>query len=115
MKTVTLGIATRDQVSKRFKAAMGGKSQGSFISFESLETLLKVLSIKRWQIIDALTGIEPVSIREAARLVNRDVKAVHGDIHALLNAGILRKEDNKISFPFDRVRVDFELPQNAVG
>ncbi len=55
------------------------------------------------QIIDALTGIEPVSIREAARLVNRDVKAVHGDIHALLNAGILRKEDNKISFPFDRV------------
>jgi predicted transcriptional regulator len=115
MNTVTLGIATRDQVNKRFKAAMGGKSQGSFISFESLETLLKVLSIKRWQIIDALTGIEPVSIREAARLVNRDVKAVHGDIHALLNAGILRKEDSKIIFPFDRVRVDFELPRIAVG
>jgi predicted transcriptional regulator len=68
---------------------MAGKSQGSFISFESFETLLKVLSIKRWKIIDAITGIEPVSIREAARLVNRDVKAVPGDIHALLDAGVL--------------------------
>ena len=115
MNTVTLGIATRDQVSARFKAAMTGKSQGSFVSFESFETLLKVLTIKRWQIIDALTGIEPVSIREAARLVNRDVKAVHGDIQALLNAGVLRKENNKVSFPYDRVHVDFELPRIAAG
>lgn len=102
MQTVTLRIATRDQVSERFKSAMVGKSQGSFFSFESFETLLKVLSIKRWQIIDALTGKEPVSIRETARLVGRDIKAVHGDIQALLNAGILRKADNKINFPFDK-------------
>ena len=94
---------------------MAGKSQGSFISFESFETLLKALTVKRWQIIDALTGIEPVSIREAARLVNRDVKAVHGDIQGLLKAGILRKEGNKINFPFDRLHVDFELPRIAAG
>jgi len=116
MNTVTLGITTRDQVGERFKAAMAGKSQGKFISFESLETLLKLLSIKRWQIIDALTGKEPVSIREAARLVGRDVKAVHGDIQALLNAGVLRKVDSKISFPFDKVSVNFELPRiSAAG
>ncbi len=115
MNTVTLGIATRDQVNARFKSAMAGKPQGNFISFESFETLLKVLTIKRWQIIDALTDKEPVSIRETARLVNRDVKAVHGDIQALLNAGILRKEGNKISFPFDKVHVDFELPRVVAG
>ena len=115
MNTVTLGLATCDQVSERFKSAMAGKSQGSFISFESFETLLKALTVKRWQIIDALTGIEPVSIREAARLVNRDVKAVHGDIQGLLKAGILRKEGNKINFPFDRLHVDFELPRIAAG
>jgi predicted transcriptional regulator len=33
--------------------------------------------------------------------VERDVKAVHGDVHALLNAGILQKtEDGRIVFPF---------------
>jgi predicted transcriptional regulator len=37
-------------------------------------------------------------------------KAVHGDVHALLNAGVIeRAEDGRIVFPFDAVRVDFVL------
>jgi predicted transcriptional regulator len=51
-----------------------------------------------------------VTIREAARRVTRDVKAVHGDIHALLNAGVLQKtEKGLVVFPFDAVRVDLIL------
>ncbi|MCP4578816.1 MAG: transcriptional regulator, partial [Deltaproteobacteria bacterium] len=39
-----------------------------------------------------------------------DVKAVHGDIHVLLNAGILQKtKKGQIEFPFDAVHVDFML------
>ena len=34
-------------------------------------------------------GAGVVSIREAARWVNRDVKAVHGDVTALVKAGVL--------------------------
>lgn len=42
--------------------------------------------------------------------MQRDVKAVHGDVHALLNAGILQKtEEGRIVFPFDAVRVNFVL------
>jgi hypothetical protein len=38
------------------------------------------------------------------------VKAVHGDVHALLNAGVLRKTaDGLIVFPFDAIRVDVML------
>lgn len=78
------------------------------ISFETLELLWKVLTVKRWQLIEALTGAGPVTIREAARRVQRDVKAVHGDVHALLNAGLLdRTEDGKIVFPYDAIHVDF--------
>ena len=55
-----------------------------------------------------LDGRGPVSIREAARRVGRDVKAVHGDVRALLNAGLLDKtEDGKIVFPYDAIHVDF--------
>ena len=51
-----------------------------------------------------------MTIREAARRVERDVKAVHGDVHALLNAGLLDKaDDGRIEFRFDAVRVDFTL------
>ena len=51
-----------------------------------------------------------MSIREAARRIDRDVKAVHGDVQALLNAGVLWKtESGKIVFPFDTIHVDFML------
>jgi predicted transcriptional regulator len=49
-------------------------------------------------------------LREVARRAGRDVKAVHGDVHALLNVGILQKtEDGRIVFPFDAVRMSFVL------
>jgi len=68
------------------------------------------MTAKRWELIRTLAGAGPLTIREAARRVDRDVKAVHGDVHALLNAGVLRKtEDGLIVFPFDAIRVDVML------
>jgi predicted transcriptional regulator len=51
-----------------------------------------------------------MSIREAARKANRDVKAVHGDITALLDAGVLRRTpQGEVEFPFDAVKVELLL------
>ncbi len=87
-----------------------GKASAPRISFESPELLFKVLSGKRWEILNAMTGAGAMSIREAARRVGRDVKAVHGDVTALLNAGILLKtNDGMIVFPYDAIHVDFML------
>jgi predicted transcriptional regulator len=42
--------------------------------------------------------------------VERDVKAIHTDITALLNAGVLdRVEDGRVIFPFEAVKVEFLL------
>jgi len=80
------------------------------ISFASPEVLWKVLSAKRWELLKALCGAGPVSIREAARRVNRDVKAVHGDVTALVTAGVLDRADGGgIVFPYDAVKVEFLL------
>ena len=80
------------------------------ISFATPELLWEVLTAKRWQILKVLCGAGPVSIREAARRVGRDVKAVHGDITALLEAGVLtRAADKRIEFPFDAIKVEFLL------
>ena len=38
------------------------------------------------------------------------MKAVHRDVHALLDAGVLdRTDDGLIQFPYSAVRVDFTL------
>jgi predicted transcriptional regulator len=110
MKTVTLHVANLDDVKQRARDAFKGKKQGSRISFATPELLFRLLTAKRWELIRALTGAGPVTIREAARRVNRDVKAVHSDIHALLNAGVLQKtEKGLVVFPFDAIRVDLVL------
>jgi predicted transcriptional regulator len=110
MTTVTLQVSKLDDVKRRAQDAFKGKKQGSRISFATPELLFRLLTIKRWELIRALTGAGPLTIREAARRVNRDVKAVHGDVRALLNAGVLRKtEDGLIVFPFDAIHVDVML------
>ncbi len=110
MKTVTLGIANRETISRRTLDAFKGRKQGARISFATPELLFKLLTAKRWELIRAMAGAGPMSIREAARRVNRDVKAVHGDIKTLLGGGILRKtEDGHVEFPFDAIHVDVVL------
>lgn len=93
------------------QAWKSGKAQKSArISFATPELLWPVLTAKRWELLKALCGAGPVSIREAARRVGRDVKAVHADVTALLSAGVLsRAEAGGIEFPFDAVKVEFLL------
>ncbi len=110
MKTVTLGIANRNTVNRRALDAFKGRKQGERISFATPELLFKLLTAKRWELIRVMAGGGPMSIREAARRVNRDVKAVHADVQTLLAGGILRKtQDGQIEFPFDAIHVDVVL------
>ena len=113
MNTVTLSIASREDVARRALAAFEGQAQGAHISFASAELLWKTLTRKRWELLRAMTGQGAMSIREAARRVGRDVKAVHGDIHALIDAGVLDRTDGGVEFPYDAVHVDFTLTKAA--
>jgi predicted transcriptional regulator len=110
MKIVTLEVASREDVTRRAFEAFKGKKQRARISFASPELLWKVLTAKRWEVLKAMAGQGPLTIREVARRVERDVKAVHGDVHALIDAGLLeRTEANRVAFPFDAIRVEFTL------
>jgi len=107
MKSVIMDVADEETVFNRAREAFKGKPQGSRISFASVELMFRVLTERRWELIKAMAGQGPMSIREAARRVERDVKAVHGDVQALLKAGVLWKtEDGKIEFPFDQIHID---------
>ena len=53
-----------------------------------------MLTAKRWELLKAICGAGPMSIREAARCVERDVKAVHDDITALLNACVIQRNND---------------------
>ena len=112
MKTVILDVRTpADSMADVARVWKATKSQKTArISFATPELLWRVLTEKRWELLKVLCGAGPVSIREAARRAKRDVKAVHGDVTALLNAGVLNKtEDGQIVFPYEAVKVEFLL------
>lgn len=112
MKTLTLDVQSPAESMAAFANAWkSGKPQKSArISFASPELLWRVLTQKRWELLKDLCGAGPVSIREAARRTGRDIKAVHGDVTALLSAGIIdRTADGRIIFPFEAVKVEFLL------
>jgi predicted transcriptional regulator len=112
MKTVTLDVRVPAEVMGDFlQSWKTGKPQKSArISFATPELLWQVLTARRWELLKTLCGAGPVSIREAARRVGRDVKGVHGDVTALLNAGVIERADGGgIVFPYEAVKVEFLL------
>ena len=114
MNSVTITVDSTEFFKQRVKAAFSGKRQEQRISFESFELLWKVLAPNRMALVQTLTGAGPVTLREAARRVGRDVRAVHSDVHLLLRAGVLRKdEEGRIEFPYTAVHVDFMLKAAA--
>lgn len=111
MNIVTIDVRPLSDTLNDFKTAWrAGAEEPPRISFESPSLLFKVITAKRWELLQTLTGAGPLTIRETARRSGRDVKAVHGDIHALLNAGVLEKTgDGKIVFPYDAIHIDFMI------
>jgi predicted transcriptional regulator len=111
MNTVVLEVRSlADTLAQAAQAMTTGRAEREArIGFQTPELLWQVLTAKRWELLKAMCGAGPMSIREAARRVGRDVKAVHGDVTALVDAGILSRSPAGVEFPFDAVKVEFLL------
>lgn len=83
-------------------------------SFVSTDLMWRVLSGKRWEILTVMAGVGELSIREVARKVARDVKAVHGDVTALMKAGVIKRgESGKVVFPYHNFHLSLSNQQAA--
>jgi len=105
MKTVVFNIQTLDAALADFgRVWKSGKKDGTAqIGFQSWELMHKVLAPKRLEIIRAMTGAGPLSIREIARRIGRDFKGVHSDMTLLARTGVIdRDEHGRLSFPMIR-------------
>jgi predicted transcriptional regulator len=112
MKTVVFEVMEPDAAMARVKADLKAGKPAKYArqTFRSAESMARVLTPTRWAIVQALTGAGPLGVRELSRRVGRDVKGIFTDANALVAAGVIdRTEDGKYSFPFQRVKVRFDL------
>jgi predicted transcriptional regulator len=113
-KTITIAVESVDQMHQRLRLALRGQPERPTWSFASRELLWKTFSPRRFDMVEVMAGAGPLSIREIARRMSRDVKAVHSDVHFFLEKRILhRTADGKVEFPYDAVHVDFTITKAA--
>lgn len=112
MNTAVLEVRSLARTLADASSAMrtGQGEREARIAFATPELLWEILTAKRCELLKVMCGAGPMSIREAARRVARDVKAVHGDITSLFDAGVLnRTPEGAVEFPFEAVKVEFLL------
>jgi predicted transcriptional regulator len=57
-----------------------------------------------------MAGQVPLAIREVARRVDRDVRAVHSDVRALHLSGVIDKTpEGQMILPYEVIRLDITL------
>lgn len=114
MSTVILKVANLEASLADFKRVWeSGEAETPAITFASWDLMHKVLSPKRLEIVRALCGQAPMSIRELSRRLGRDFKGLHTDVVSLIGAGLIDQEDGKICFPYDRIHVEFDIDAAA--
>lgn len=102
--------ATAQARARFLKAWRTGKYQGEVFSFESPAALFRVLSPKRWEMLETLQARGPLGVRALARVLGRDVKRVHEEARTLLDTGLIEKDaSGRLTVPFDRIHTEFDL------
>lgn len=116
MKKVTIKIqrdtaAGLQEMGKRFvAAAKTGSRAGDALTFESPAALFRVLSPKRWELIEKLQSLGPTSVRGLARALDRDVKRVHTDLAELIEYNLVERTGaGQVRVPYEVIHADFDL------
>ena len=91
-------------------AAKTSAYQGEVLNFETPAQFFGQLSEKRWAIVRSAQGKGEMSVRELARIVDRDVKRVHDDIVILAELGLLeRTGSGGVTCPYSSMHIDMYM------
>jgi len=86
------------------------------LQFGTYDDLVDSLTPLRLELIQSIAEHTPESMREAARLVDRDVSDVHSDLKQLETLGVLELEEGgpggamQPVVPFDRIEMHIDYP-----
>jgi len=110
---ITVGGEMEDEASLRFidawhRADRGEEFEERRLAFESWDTLSRVLTGKRMELLRYVRHHNVASIRALAKALNRDYSNVHADVKALASAGLL---DNSA----DGVRADYDAIETKIA
>jgi len=115
-KEIHIGVGDSASTAKGFIDAWKRAEQGKkvrteqWLNFENLETLLRTLTLGRWELLKVLRTNGPMSIRALAKALGRDYKNVYTDVKRLEHIGLIgRTKDDKVEVPWNIVEARLRL------
>ena len=115
-KKINIGIGSLEAAGRRFVDVWHAVEQGQpvarreVLTFDDLNTLLRVLSSTRWTLLRTLRREGPMSVRALAKMLVRDYKNVHRDVRTLESVGLISRNQQKlVVVPWDTVVTEVRL------
>ena len=107
-----------ERAAKVMEALEQGKKvkQQEGIGFANVASMLSLFTPKRWELIELLRSSEAMSVKALATILNRNYKNVHTDVAALIEWGVLKKnESNLVYVPYNELVFDVKLPEKKAA
>jgi len=106
--------ADNDRLAQRFvdawhRAERSERVAETHLSFESWESLSKVLTAKRLELLRHLHRNRAGSVAELARALGRDYKRVHEDVEALAAAGLIDRNEHGLTAGYEEIRATIAM------
>ena len=104
----TVGGAFEEEASKNFidawhRAERGETFRERHLAFQSWDTLARVLTNKRMELLHYVRRNKVASIRALAKALDRDYSNVHADVKALAGAGLLETTPSGVRADYDAI------------
>ncbi len=91
-------------------AEIDGAKSKRHLGRVGLESFMKTVTLRRFELLKALRKSGPQSVRALSMLLKRDYKSVHGDVAKLLEIGLIdRTESGLIEVTWDKVSAELNL------
>ena len=109
MTTMTVKIQNVDELFGDMRQASQGEALGNIVSFESYQAFAKFLTPNRLELIEALLGEEPMTVRQLADKLGRGIRRTHDDVSALAQLGLITTGRGNIAAPYDELHIDVTI------
>ncbi len=111
---ITVGGAMEDGAARRFvdawhRAARGKTFHERRLAFESWDSLARVLTGKRMELLRHVRRHKVTSVRALAKALGRDYSNVHADVKALTSVGLLDVTDEGVRADYDAIETKIAI------
>jgi predicted transcriptional regulator len=111
---ITVGGEIEEAASRRFadawhRAEHGEVFQERHLAFENWDTLARVLTGKRMELLRYVRRHDVASVRALAKALGRDYSNVHADVQALSGAGLLDATDRGVRADYDAIETKIAI------